>query len=232
MTGAARHASTWALVPLKSSAHAKSRLAHVLDPEQRAHLFFALAERVIRALQASESIDAVAVITSSSEVAAFATKLGAVPILQSEDVGMSPALQLGLYRLQAMQPRRVLMLPGDLPLITSTAVDSIVSAAEAGASVVLVPDRHRDGTNALLCSPPHVLAPRFGDHSFQRHLAEARASGLATRVMEVEELALDLDCLDDLDHLRLHGGERGADLFITTRSADALSNQRLAALAE
>jgi 2-phospho-L-lactate guanylyltransferase len=141
-------------------------------------------------------------------------------------------LQLGLQSLQAMQPRRVLMLPGDLPLVSATAVDSIVSAAESGASIVLVPDRHREGTNALLCSPPEALAPRFGSSSFERHLAEARASGLATRVMEVEELALDLDDLDDLNYLRLHGGERSEQLLSTARSADARGSSRRVALAE
>ncbi len=34
-------ASTWALVPLKSSERAKSRLAEALDAEQRRQLFFA-----------------------------------------------------------------------------------------------------------------------------------------------------------------------------------------------
>jgi 2-phospho-L-lactate guanylyltransferase len=213
MTGIATPASTWALVPLKSGAQAKSRLAGVLDPEQRAHLFFALAKHVIATLRSCESIDAVAVVTSSTEVAKFATALGAMPILQRKDVGMSPALLWALHGLQEAQPRRVLMLPGDLPLISAAAVNAMVDAADTGASVVIAPDRHREGTNALLCSPPHALTPRFGHRSFERHLADARAQGLVTRILEVDELALDLDCLDDLTHLRLHGGLRAQHLL-------------------
>ena len=91
--------STWALVPLKSSGRAKSRLAEVLDAEQRRRLFFSLAERVILALNESRNVDAVAVVTSSREVAAFVKLLHAVPIMQEADVGMAPALELALQSL-------------------------------------------------------------------------------------------------------------------------------------
>lgn len=212
-------ASTWALVPLKSSERAKSRLAEVLDVEQRQRLFFSLAERVILALNESERVDAVAIVTSSREVAAFARSLHAVPIMQEADVGMSPALELALQSLQTMQPQRVLMVPGDLPLISACAVDAIFQAQISSEQVVLVPDRRREGTNALLCSPPHVIAPRFGADSFARHLHAARATGIATRVLEIEELALDLDCVDDLDYLRSHGGERSRHLLAPVHAA-------------
>lgn len=206
-------ASTWALVPLKSSERAKSRLADVLGPEQRIQLFFSLAERVIRALQESKSVDAVAVVTSSREVAAFARSLQALPIMQEADVGMSPALELALQSLHTQQPARVLMVPGDLPLISADAVDAVFNAHRTTNHVVLVPDRHREGTNALLCCPPRAIAPCFGNSSFARHLNAAREANIATRVMEIEELALDLDCSDDLDHFRTHGGERSTQLL-------------------
>lgn len=228
MTGTDQQASTWAVVPLKSSERAKSRLAEILDPGQRARLFFAMAEQVICALRACKGIDGVAVVTASEEVATFARTLNAMPILQSTDVGMSPALELAIHRLQALRPARVLMLPGDLPLISSTALDTVLSAADSSASIVLVPDRRREGTNALLCSPPEALAPRFGGCSFERHLAAARTTGIATHVVEVEELALDLDCPDDLNYLRLHGGQRAAQLFSTLRDVDAFDAHRCA----
>lgn len=214
-------ASTWALVPLKSSEHAKSRLAEVLNAEQRMRLFFSLAEQVILALHESRSIDAVAVVTSSREVAEFAKSLRAMPILQEADVGMSPALASALLSLQPMQPKRVLMVPGDLPLISAHAVDAIFEGQTSNEHVVLVPDRRHEGTNGLLCSPPQVIAPRFGNSSFARHLSAARAANIATRVVEIKELALDLDCADDLQYLRNHAAERSKHLLAPLRVVDA-----------
>ncbi|WP_116811595.1 2-phospho-L-lactate guanylyltransferase [Steroidobacter cummioxidans] len=193
-------ASTWALLPLKSSERAKSRLSDVLDAEQRKQLFFTLAQRVILALHESRNIDAVAVVTSSREVAWFARSLRARTIMQNDDIGMSAALEAALQCLHTA-PARVLMVPGDLPLICVPAVDALFDAQTSREQVVLVPDRRHEGTNALLCSPPHVIAPCFGNSSFARHLEATRAANLVTRVLEIEELALDLDCADDLEYL-------------------------------
>jgi 2-phospho-L-lactate guanylyltransferase len=211
----------WAVVPLKSPERAKSRLAGVLSPVQRRHLLFALAERVIGSLQATRGIDTVAVVTASAEVAAFARGLGAEPILQSAETGTASAFAAAVNQLQALQLPRLLMIAGDLPLVTPAALARVVAAA-AGATpdVVVVPDRHRVGTNALLCAPPQALAPCFGADSFRRHLAAAKAAGIEARVLEIEELALDLDCAEDLQELRMRSRALAAALFGLEPSID------------
>jgi 2-phospho-L-lactate/phosphoenolpyruvate guanylyltransferase len=213
MTGIDKQVATWALVPLKSPERAKSRLAGVLNPEQRVRLFFALAEQVICSLRATNGIDNVAVVTASAEIAAFSRSLHAVPLVQSADAGMSAALDSGLRELQSLEPARVLMVPGDLPLISSLVIERFLQAAGRDAGIAIVPDRHRVGTNLLLCTPPHAIAPSFGGHSFERHLAAAAAAGVSARVLHVEELALDLDEPDDLDQLRSSDNEKAMQLF-------------------
>src|SRR5437764_14715631 len=74
-----------------------------------------------------------------------------------------------------------------------------------------VPDRHGTGTNALLLTPPDVLAPSFGPDSRRRHLADAQTAGVPAEVVELDSLALDVDTPDDLEtvHRALattHGG--------------------------
>src|SRR3546814_16383230 len=93
------------------------------------------------------------------------------------------------------------MIAGDLPLISPKALE-LLCAPVAGNGVVVVPDHHRQGTNALLCSPPHALTPRFGRDSFRRHLAAARVAELQTRVLYSDTLSLDLDSPDDFEELR------------------------------
>jgi 2-phospho-L-lactate guanylyltransferase len=194
--------STWALVPLKSGEHAKSRLASVLSAQQRSRLFFAMAHRVLSALRGCSGIEKVFVATASPGVAAFAAQLGACPILQSAEIGMSFALSSALRLDEFSQPRRVLMLPGDLPLISPPALTEILAVGIEEPGIVVVPDRQRIGTNALLCSPPRALTPDFGGHSFDRHLARAAAAGVNATVLESSALSLDLDCPEDLDILR------------------------------
>lgn len=212
----------WAVVPLKSPERAKSRLADVLSPAQRRQLLFVLATRVIRALQATRGVDAVVVVTASAEVAAFARERGAQAILQSTETGTAPAFAAAVRQLHPLKLPRLLMIAGDLPLVSPAALERVVAAGTASGAVpcaVLVPDRRRIGTNALLCSPPQALAPCFGSDSFHRHLSTAAAAGVSARVLEVEELALDLDGAEDLDELRLRGGAPATSLFAALQRA-------------
>ena len=119
---------------------------------------------------------------------------------------MSAALESGLRELGTLKapetPERVLMVPGDLPLISPAALTTFLADAGRGPGVAIVPDRRRVGTNLLLCAPPHAIAPCFGGHSFERHLAAAAAARIEARVLHIEELALDLDEPQDLEYLQ------------------------------
>ena len=201
MTGLFKPAATWALVPLKAPERAKSRLAGVLNPAQRTRLVLELAEGVITALRATRGIDYVAVVTASPVIAELSRALHARPLLQAADEGMSAALDAGLRELQPHAPARVLMVPGDLPLISPAALAAFLDGAGRSPGVAIVPDRHHVGTNLLLCSPPDAIAPCFGEHSFERHLAAAGTAGVDARVLDIAELALDLDEPQDLEYL-------------------------------
>ncbi|MFP5307832.1 MAG: 2-phospho-L-lactate guanylyltransferase [Gammaproteobacteria bacterium] len=188
----------WAVVPLKSPERAKMRLAGVLSAAQRRELLFELAQRVIRALQATRGIEHTAIVTACTEVAAFARRLGVQSILQDTETGTAAAFAAAVDALQPRQLRGLLMLAGDLPLVSAAALERVIAAAGSSPGAVIVPDRHGAGTNALLCTPPQALAPCFGADSFRRHCAAAAASGLRLRVLDIPELALDLDDADDL----------------------------------
>lgn len=196
----------WAVVPLKSPERAKMRLAGMLNPAQRRQLLFLLAERVIRALQATRDVDGVAVVTASSEVAAFAARLGARVIMQPIETGTAAAFAAAMDTLRPQQLQRLLMIAGDLPLVTTAALDRLIAAGVSEPGVIVVPDRHLVGTNALLCSPPQSLAPCFGTDSFRRHLSAARAAGLQAQVLNIETLSLDLDYPEDFEELRRRCG--------------------------
>jgi 2-phospho-L-lactate/phosphoenolpyruvate guanylyltransferase len=105
---------------------------------------------------------------------------------------------------------RVLLVPGDCPALDAAEVDALLD--EAGPGVVIVPDRHGAGTNALLLDPPTVIGPAFGPGSFARHAALAKAAGVPVRVGRLPSLELDVDTPGDLAALRaaLEAGGRGA----------------------
>jgi 2-phospho-L-lactate guanylyltransferase len=68
--------------------------------------------------------------------------------------------------------------------------------------VVVVPDRHGSGTNALLLTPPNVIRPAFGPGSRERHEGLAAEAGATCASIDVLTLGLDVDTVDDLAALR------------------------------
>jgi 2-phospho-L-lactate guanylyltransferase len=71
------------------------------------------------------------------------------------------------------------------------------SNPEALGLVAVVPDRHREGTNALLVAPASLIDPDFGPGSLAAHRTAAGAAG-ATYLEIDGPLTLDVDTPADL----------------------------------
>jgi len=92
-----------------------------------------------------------------------------------------------------------LIVPADLPLITAEDVRAMLERAKYPPVIVVAPDRHRQGTNALLVCPVGLIEYEFGPGSFQRHCDLAVKAGARLEVCELPSLALDVDFPEDLD---------------------------------
>jgi 2-phospho-L-lactate guanylyltransferase len=98
---------------------------------------------------------------------------------------------------------RVLLVPGDTPLIDPREVDQLLDTAEREAlATAIVADRHRTGTNALVLTPPDSINPSFGPGSLDRHRRLAREADVSHRVVPVASLEHDVDTPEDLAALR------------------------------
>jgi 2-phospho-L-lactate/phosphoenolpyruvate guanylyltransferase len=114
--------------------------------------------------------------------------------------------------------------PGDCPALWPQEVDAMLRRHERGPGVVLVPDRHGTGTNALLLAPPDAIAPSFGEGSRRRHLRIALESGITPAVEPLVSLGLDVDTADDLETLEV-ALERIPESF-ARHTRDALADLR------
>ena len=114
------------------------------------------------------------------------------------EAGQSAAAAIGISYATAEGFERVLLVPGDTPMLDPGEVASLLRARR---SISMVPDRHRTGTNALVLAPPDAIAPAFGPGSLERHVAAAAAAGVTSPVAELPSLMLDVDTGDDLSAL-------------------------------
>ncbi|MDQ6822285.1 MAG: 2-phospho-L-lactate guanylyltransferase [Solirubrobacteraceae bacterium] len=190
---------THAILPVKTFANAKQRLDDGLDAVTRRVIAQAMFSDVLVALRRAREIDEILVVTADDHAAQIAGGYGA-SVLVDQERGHNSAAAVGVLAASNAQAGRVLLIPGDCPLLDPAEVDALIRRSPA-AAVVIVPDRHRTGTNALLLTPPDALKPSFGPDSCARHVATAEHDGSAAEVVEVPSLALDVDTPDDLETL-------------------------------
>ena len=187
-----------AIIPVGTLDGAKSRLGAVLDAEERRDLVTRLATATIRATVGVAAIAETIVVTPDDEVRVMALDGGARPLRQRGH-GLNAALRQARDEAVAAGARAIVVLPIDLPRVSSAAIAEILSTLETQTPpfIAIVADRHGRGTNALLLAPPDVIDPQFGGDSHAAHVAAARAAGAS--VVELDGLlAEDLDTPEDL----------------------------------
>lgn len=190
---------TLCVLPVKSFGSAKQRLAGELGGGSRHALAAAMLADTLAALRRTRGLDRRLVVTADPDADSAARGQGC-QVLADVERGQSAAALAGVRYALAEGFERVLLVPGDVPLLDPAELEGLVREQEPPAATI-VPDRHGEGTNALLLSPPDVFEPSFGPDSLRRHREAAEASDVPFSVREVESLALDVDTAEDLDAL-------------------------------
>jgi 2-phospho-L-lactate/phosphoenolpyruvate guanylyltransferase len=192
---------TAAVLPVKSFGRAKQRLDAAVGTPERTELAAAMLGDVLAALGAVEGLADVIVVTAEPRAAAAARGAAAHVVDDPAESGPSDAAVRGVEAAIARGAERVLLVPGDCPVLDPTEVGGLLGGFP-DAGLVIVPDRHGSGTNALLIAPPGAIEPSFGPGSFARHAVLGAAAGVAVRVAQIPSLELDVDTPGDLAELR------------------------------
>ncbi len=183
-----------AIVPVKGLNGAKTRLAPLLSPTERAELVRGMLAAVLAACAESDSVTSTLVVTPEPELAP-----AGVEVLVDSGHGHAAAVASALADGRATNGALVLM--GDCPLATGAALDRL---ARAAAPVALVPALD-GGLNALALSRSGLFEPVFGvPDAAARTVERARAAGIEPALVDEPLLAFDVDRPADLK--RLHRG--------------------------
>ncbi len=191
--------TTLAILPVKSFGAAKQRLAESLGAGARQALAQAMFTDVLNSLRRVPELDEIVVVTSDRVAESAAGGHRVCVLADTEQAGQSEAALIGIRHALAEGFERAVLVPGDTPLVERDDIARLLAQATPG--VVIVPDRHGTGTNALVLTPPDAIAPGFGPGSFARHVALAEAAGVPHHVERVSALELDVDTPGDLAEL-------------------------------
>lgn len=191
------HSSLWAVVPAKQLAHSKTRLAAILNADERYDFVMAMLSDVLATLKASP-VDGVLVVTSDERIVELATAMGVDGLVLKEDLGICDALDQAAVRLKQEGIEHMLVVPSDVPSIRVEDIEILISSHGVSPAVTLVEAGRDGGTNALICSPPDAIAFLFGKQSAARHKKAAKAAGIDPVTLNVSGLITDIDIPEDL----------------------------------
>jgi len=194
------------LVPVKSLANAKQRLASLLDQPTRTNLAQAMLLDVLETLGTWASGPEVSIVTSDPFAVELARRFEFQIIPDNVNRSETDAIEMATRFCESRGVDNTLVIPGDIPLIDTSELEKILEAAPDQGSV-LVPAADGRGTNAAWRRPAGLFALRFGNDSFKPHLAAARATQKPCVVLSLPGIALDIDNPSDLRQLAEASGE-------------------------
>jgi 2-phospho-L-lactate guanylyltransferase len=197
------------LVPVKSLANAKQRLASILDQPMRTELAEAMLFDVLETLATWTNRPVVGIVTSDAFAIELARRFEFEVIPDNANRSETDAIEMATKVCESRHVDSTLVVPGDIPLINASELDQILEAAPVEGSVLVAAADGR-GTNAAWRRPAGLFPLRFGNDSFKPHLAAARATQKQCVVLSLPGIALDIDNPSDLRQLAEAPGETRA----------------------
>jgi 2-phospho-L-lactate guanylyltransferase len=227
-------AATWAVVPVKRFLTAKNRLAPLLDSIERAELARMMLEDVLDALAlCNDLLAGMIVVTADEDATLLARRRGAVIVADIAERGINAALELAVRYFSRMPDAGMIVIPSDIPQLSSSALAQTVAAISMPRSVAAIPATGDGGTNLLACRPANTISLCFGPRSFERHCRAARRAGIVPHIFAVPDLGLDIDRPEDLTaFLSLKTATRTHAFLSTLAIADRLERRWRREMAE
>jgi len=190
----------WAIVPIKPLRRGKSRLSEILSEDERAALNQDLLERTLETLSSMKEFFQIMVVSRDPQALAIARNYDAMTVREDGNPHLNTALTRATVVSQLHSSQGVLILPADLPLLERGDLLALMERAVGRTPVVVIaPDRHGNGTNALLTVPAGIIEYDYGEGSFKRHCERAQKMGAHLEIVDLPSLALDLDLPEDLE---------------------------------
>ena len=192
-------ASLHVVLTMRGIALSKRRLERALTASERAQLNRWLLARTLKTVgEWLGDMQRCVMVSVCGEALGLARDAGARVVDEPGGAcGHNHAAAVGLACAAGLGARKVMMLPCDLPLLSTSALDDFAERADM-TDLVLAPDRHGTGTNAVIVDASGGIEFKFGDESLARYQSWAESRRRTVSICTRPELGFDLDTPEDL----------------------------------
>ena len=185
---------TYAIIPVKSFSKAKTRLN--IPQIKRESLCKEMLKEVLRTISKCKSIDNIVIVSKDDAAIKLGKSFGAIQIFD-DDLGVNQAVHLADQYLSDLECNCSVIFPQDIPMMESSDVDSLLGFLKSKNSVILVPSRQFNGTNALVRYYASSMKTQYdkGSYSYQLNAAKSVTQNISLAL--IRRVMLDID--DELD---------------------------------
>ena len=188
---------TCAIIPIKLFSKAKTRLQ--LSTENTKILCQVLLEEVLETLSQSSHIDKILLVSKEDEAFQIGKKFDCVEIFDETESGVNNAVMLADSWISTNSFTRSVIFPQDIPFMTTHDIDTLFNFCIPENSVILVPSRHFDGTNALIRTPSDIMTTRYDEGSYRSQFDSAVIKTSHYSLALIQRIMLDIDSRDDVN---------------------------------
>ena len=187
---------TSAIIPVKTFSNAKTRLN--LPQQQREVVCKLMFEEVIKTISKCKLIDKIIIVSKDESVLKLGKTFGAEQIFDNES-GVNHAIFLADEYIFDNEYDCSIIFPQDIPVMKSIDIYNLLSFLKPDNSVIVVPSRQFNGTNALVRHPAKIMKPQYDMGSYRYQLDAARTETKNISVALIRRIMLDIDDKTDLE---------------------------------
>lgn len=187
-----------AIIPVKTFSKAKTRLA--LPQEKTEDLCKIMLDEVLSAISKSQ-ISKMILVSKDEGALGIGKKYGVEQMVEERENGVNAAVALPERYLLENGFDASVVFPQDIPLVRAEDISSLLACQKNPRSLLVVPSRKFDGTNALLRSPVNAMETHYDEDSYRIHLSTGKARNLATSFVLISRMMWDVDDMSDLEFI-------------------------------
>jgi len=191
-----------AIVPVKTFSKSKTRLN--LSLNQREDLCRIMLEEVVETISNTKNIDKIIVVSKDEEALKLTKKFDVKEIFDDDESGVNHAVSLADSYLANNEWDTSIIFPQDIPFTQSKDIEDIIQFSKSPQSILVVPSRRFDGTNALLRRPHNLMKTHYDEDSYKIHLEIGKSMTSNTSLILLRRIMLDIDNQEDLKFLLSH----------------------------
>ena len=153
-------------------------------------------EEVLRTLSKCKSIDNIVIVSKDDAAIKLSKPFGAIQIFD-DDLGVNQAVHLADQYLSDLECSCSVIFPQDIPMMESSDIDNLLGFLKSKNSVILVPSRQFNGTNALVRYYASSMKTQYDKGSYSHQINAAKSVTQKVSLALIRRMMLDID--DELD---------------------------------